>query len=71
MWNPYSAIKGASKTNKLGHTDMREIANTEELIFKIQKFSIGINCELKPRRMNIKPTPRDHTSKQKTIFSIG
>lgn len=50
-------MKGASKKNKLGHTDMRKITNTEELIFKIQKYSI--DCGLKPRRMNRKPTLRD------------
>lgn len=50
-------IKGASKKNKLGHRDMREIVNIEELILKIQKSST--DCGLKPRRMNIKPTLRD------------
>lgn len=50
-------IKGVSKKNKLGHTDMRKITNTEELIFKIQKYSI--DCGLKPRRMNRNPTLRD------------
>lgn len=33
---------------------MTEIINTEELSFRSQEVSIGLNCELKPRSMNVK-----------------
>ena len=44
---------------------MRKITNTEELIFKIQKYSV--DCGLKPRRMNRNPTLRDNKQTKKYI----
>lgn len=61
-------IKGASKKNKLGHRDMREIVNIEELILKIQVLN---RLWAKTKKDEHKTYSKGPISKQRTTLSTG